>query len=403
MQGAREGDVGIAEAEVRSHAHASKLAALALDVLSRQAEGRLLFAGRDFVDARASEYGVVRDEAATVGGNLLGILERGPATPFEHALVAAFAVAGLGDRMHLASSDERASIAARFVRHADFLETATPYAVYPFVVRLLLPETVAELRLALEEAVLTADRSGDESPRARATAAARITALAEAGGSESLGRIASRATDSAVRALANLLGGGPAGHEPEPVATMAGRAGRAPSGSLGAALRLLTGIALASWIGRTLGLLVGLRRDVEVRIAGGAMRVRARTTLLGRTIRESDETWMFAAVAGAARSRRWSALPLLVGVGGLAAGVLVGVAVLVDGVRAADPSLLLVGAAVVLAGVLLDFVLDVLLPARASRVVVDLALLSGRAVRLRAVPLDDADRFLAALAERLPR
>jgi len=403
MEGAREGDVGIAEAEVRSHAHASKLAALALDVLSRQAEGRLLFAGRDFVDARAGEYGVERDDAATAGGNLLGILERGPATPFEHALVAAFAVAGFGDRMHLASPEERAGIAARFVRHADFLETATPYAVYPFVVGLLRSDTVAEVRVALEEALLTADRAGDESPRARSVAAARLTALGAAGGGESLLRIASRATDPAVRALANLLGGGATGHEAEAVATLAGRAGRAPNDSLRTLVRVVTGLALLGWVARTVGFLVGLRRVVEVRIVAGALRVRRRTTLLGKTLRETDETWTFNAVAGAARSRRWAALPLLAGLGALAAGVLVGVLVLVDGVRAADPSLLLVGAAVVLSGVLLDLVLDVLAPARASRVAVDVRLLSGRSVRLCAVPLADADRFLSALADRLPR
>ena len=62
------------------------LGALALDVLSRQAEGRTLFAGEAFVEKRAAAHEVARKEADTAAGNLVGVLERGAKQPLERAL-----------------------------------------------------------------------------------------------------------------------------------------------------------------------------------------------------------------------------------------------------------------------------------------------------------------------------
>ena len=101
-----------------SHEQRDKLGALALDVLSRQAEARVLFAGREFVDKRASEHDVTRETAATAAGNLRTILERGPETAHERGLVAAFAVAGADARFEKADAEERIA-AAIALSHAE--------------------------------------------------------------------------------------------------------------------------------------------------------------------------------------------------------------------------------------------------------------------------------------------
>src|SRR5687768_15842055 len=102
----RPADVEHALPAVKAAAERKKLGALAYDVLSRQAEGRAVYAGQPMIRARAEEHGVERDAAATEAGNLVSILERGAETPIERALVAAFAVSGLGDA--LAGDDAKA-------------------------------------------------------------------------------------------------------------------------------------------------------------------------------------------------------------------------------------------------------------------------------------------------------
>ena len=57
-------DVERAAAEAVGHAERRGLGALCFEVLSRQAEGRALFAGREFVEARAREHAVDRARAS---------------------------------------------------------------------------------------------------------------------------------------------------------------------------------------------------------------------------------------------------------------------------------------------------------------------------------------------------
>jgi hypothetical protein len=55
----------------------------------------------------------------------------------------------------------------------------------------------------------------------------------------------------------------------------------------------------------------------------------------------------------------------------------------------------------VLLGAALDLGLEILLPARAGQVEVQVDVLGAHSVRVSRVPLPDADRLLAALAERV--
>src|SRR3954467_2753359 len=140
--------------EVRTHSHGERLASLCFDVLSSQAEGRALYAGRRIMRVRAAAHRVSRSEADTELGNVIAILERGPERTLEWALIAAFAVRGLDVKLLEAGPGERREVVERFARHADWLELSTPFAPYRFVRDLLSDTGKDALIEALETFVL---------------------------------------------------------------------------------------------------------------------------------------------------------------------------------------------------------------------------------------------------------
>lgn len=385
-------DVHKALAKVQGLPSREALAALALDVVSRQAEGKTLFAGKEFVDSRAAEHGLVDASDESVSSTL-AILGRGPSSPRDRALVGALAVDGLGRAIDAGDED----VALRFVRHAAWLELSMPYVVFPFVDGLLSDEAAGTLYGAVADAVL-ADDSEDSAARARS--AGRVTALVAAGApaGEALARIGEQAKDSMVRAMA---GGGEAA--PDDELRLEGRVAPAPKTGLWGVVHLVSGWALLVWLARTLGMLVGLVREAEVRFVDGGLRIKRSVKLFGRVVREAEETWTLSAVAGAGRTVRYPALHLLVGAISLSAGLLLGVLLLFDGAQSGETVLLLLAAVAIIVGGGLDLALSTLLPGRRGQVAVELHLLSVRGVRILRVPLEEADRFLAALDAKLPR
>lgn len=405
---AREEDLERAAAEVSSHDARKALGALCFDVLSRQAEGRVLFSGREFVEARAREHGVERALAGTQLGNLVDILERGAGTAAERALVAAFAVDGLG--WALGRSTERADLLFRFVHHADWLETASPYVVYPLVERVLDPEVARTIWSTLADLTLAEGCEPEVSPTVRGRQAARLAVLAAASPAVAhaeLLRVATDSPDRAARALAEALAKGPAPSSAGGLAAgpvrVSGRLARARSAAWIEVLRWLSGVAVAAWLVRGLLSLTGFRREAELELIDGGVKVRTTSRLFGRVVRESSDTYVFAAIAGAGRETRFSALGLVVGAVALASGVLVGGLLGFDGIRAGEPSLLALAAVVVLAGAGLDLALDVLLAARKGRVACALRVLPRRELRIEGVVAADADHFLASLEQALVR
>lgn len=402
----RKDDVDAALRAVRGASHRASLAALAYDMLSRQAEGRAFYAGKKLVQGRAEEHGVSHDDAGTEAGNLLAILERGPETALERALVVAFAVAGLGDALRGADEKSASERVFRFVRHADWLSVCTEYAVHPFVDPLLEEGEAARVHREIAQAIVddAAGRDGD-SPRIRARNAARLSALAsssaEAAREALRSVVRSTALDEATRLLASTLAGDGSAEQPALSASVAGRLGRSPRTGPIEVLRWISGLAIILWVLRALAFALGARWSGEVRLAKAGLEVRTRVSLLGRTVRERDETWTLDALEGAGRQVRYPALHLLVGAVALSTGVLFGGLVLFDGARSGELVLLSLAALLVLAGAGLDLALDVLVPARRGTVVVDLAARARRPLRLTRVSLEEADSFLRALRNRL--
>jgi hypothetical protein len=399
-QPVRSSEVERAVEAVRQLEARAPVAALAYDVLSRQAEGRTFYAGKKLARTRAEEHGVDRDMAETGVGNLLAILERGAESPLERALVAALAVSGLGDALKEGGDAEQR--VWRFVRHADWLEVCTDYTVHAFVDPLLDEAAAASVWRELAQAVVdeAAGRDG-ERPEVRARNAARLSALA-ASRSEAARRalrrvVESTALDEATRLLASTLAGDGAGEGAVVPATVTGRLGRTPRRRPLEVLRWASGWAIVSWLLRGLAFVLGLRRTAELRLEGGELEVRTSVSLLGRTVREGSERWRLDALEGAGREVRYPALHLLVGAVALSVGVLFGGLVLFDGVRSGELILVMIAAAALLGGAALDLALDVLLPGRRGRVAVEVAARARRPLRLTRVPLEQADAFLRAL------
>jgi hypothetical protein len=377
--------------------------------LASQAERKVTQLDPTFVQSTAAEHGIDREAAATPAGNLLGVLESGPRDPQQALLIGGFAAAGFGNVCLAAKGGERRASAVTLVEHLGWLEMATPYRITPFLGVMLPGEIRGAVEDALIDAILAEDGRIDPAAidgAARARNAARLTTLARThvdAARTALGRVSDQANDPATRAVARALLGDPlqlglgAAH-PLRVHGVA----HAPSRRLPIAiLRWVTGIALLSAAYRSVCFLLALRREAEIELEGGLLRVRGRTTFLGKTVRSTEACYTLDRISGAFRRARFALLGSAVGVISLSCGVLLGGHLLFDGVRGGAPFLLIAGAAAVLLGAALDLAIEVLLPARKGQVELQVDVLGARSVRVSRVPLPDADRLLSALAERV--
>ncbi|MGF1469374.1 MAG: hypothetical protein ACFCGT_24915 [Sandaracinaceae bacterium] len=400
----RQDAIDLAVSAVVDHPTSGPIADLCFDVLTRQAEGRTLFAGREYVQGRAAEHGVT--DGSTSAGDVVAVLERGARAPRERALVAAFAVLGLHRRL---ADDEPGAAGPRllrFVRHADWLELCTPYVVYPFV-DALMPTESAETLWREVARVVADDASGADGgrPEVRARNVGRISALAASSSTvagDLLGQLrSSSAIDGGVRAIAASLAPTSEASEEEPAETstprLSGQVVRRARHSSLRLLRVVTGWALLSALARGVAFLVGVRRRGDLWLEDGSLALELRTELLGRTVWEGRERWSIVGLSRVGRAVRYPSLHLLIGVVALSVGVIGGGLLLFDGVRSGELILLTLALGLAGAGALLDLLLDVLWPGARGRVTVELSTRDGRRVQLSGVDLEEADRFLHAL------
>ncbi len=384
-------------------AQADKLASLVYELLGRQAEGRSLFSGEKFIAGRAEEHGVEREAAETPLGDVLAMLERGPESAMQWALLSALYVRGFAQAVQ-ARPGERKALCAKLAQHCDWFELDSPYRVLALIETLLEPELAGEVHAAIAELVLR-DGAASESVDAalRARNAGRIAALGvarTAAARTGLERIEASARDPFSSALAAVaLGRAP--RMPEPSCRVRGRAGAFPHGPGVALLFWISGLALLRWVSRLLLGALGYRRDVEVELCGDAVRLRTTAHLLGRELHSAEQVHPIAKMQFARRATRYPGLYLGLGAFCFALGVFGGGVFAFDGLRLGDGTLLWISSLLLLAGVGLDLALDVLVPGKHGRVALDLALEREQRVRIVDVPLADADALLAALSRRI--
>ncbi|MDB4988528.1 MAG: hypothetical protein JWN04_3706 [Myxococcaceae bacterium] len=388
-------------AEAKQHPNGRPLAALCFDVLSAQAEARGLKSGRRVVRVRSSALRLMRTQAETAEGNLLTLLERGPERTAQWALIGAFAVRGLDDRLEEASAAERREILERFARHADWLELSTSYAPYRFVKGLLAEEHQDALIEALEGVVL-APSDGPSLAAHRARAMLRVhvlTTLDRPGARVALARLAESTADSWIRTLAQHA----LGTESLPTIDgfeVKGSWGRVPRISVLRVLSYFVGIALLQAVGRTLAYGFGLERTGRVRLEANALHVRRETRLFGRTLRVSDASYALRDVACALREVSMPAFQVLFGALALAVGVVLGVIKLSDAIARGDRALLISAALALGVGALLDLGLAGWGRLRRDRAGFELVVDHERVVALRRVDPERAQRLVEQIARR---
>jgi hypothetical protein len=415
---------------VKNHEHGRELAALVFDLVSRQAEGRVLFTGERFVAARAEEHKVDAKMAQTPLGNVLSLLEQGPTTRMDWALLSALHVRGFGQAWQDKPSEERGELVARFAAHADWLEGATSHRPLSFA-REQLPAELAEALWSRIGALVLQD-DATQTAAARGRNALRLAALAAVANGSSAGAASARAALERIKKEANddwsctlartALQAASAKDEAAPAKQLEAEAGapaatvedgplvpiriaglvaRAPAVHWWTPLRWLSGFAVVRWIVAGFAALLGVRRHVFIELQGEALSVRIATRWLGRTVRTSDVVHGLDHVAAVRRIARYASLHLLVGVTLFAAGVLLGGWLLGDGVRSHDKTLVLAGAGLVLGGALLDLVLAVIVPATARRVRIELDFGAHGRLDVAGVPAADADRLMHSLLEHV--
>ena len=197
----------------------------------------------------------------------------------------------------------------------------------------------------------------------------RLVGAVALASSTSTGALRQAATLAGVvrdRKLARVLATRAASETLEP---LSGEMTSPPRGPLVTGLLAVTGLLVVVPAVRLLGrVALGYRRPTVVSLSEeGGVRVKTRTELLGRTLRDRDLVVPRAALLRATRDVRYPSLAMYAGLLALAIGSYLGVAAFVDGVRAASPSLLATGLAIVALGLGLDFVLTSLAPGLRGR------------------------------------
>lgn len=185
---------------------------------------------------------------------------------------------------------------------------------------------------------------------------------------------------------------------------LTGELTRAPRGFLTTVLVTVSGIAFvqgaARWLGR---IALGYRRPADVQLDTSGLRVWHKLELLGRTLDESETLVPLSNLASVSRETRYARLGLYAGLLALAIGTYVGVGLFVDGVRvpSGSPSLLGLGALLVVLGIVLDYGLSTARSALRNTCRLVVTPRQGRALCIEGLTADAVDAVLAELAESL--
>ncbi len=389
--------------EVRDHPNGSRIGAYCFDVLSGQAEGRALYAGRRMMRARASNHRLTREDTESSYGNVLDILERGPERSAEWALVSAFAVRGLEERLVESSAGERREVVERFARHADWLELSTSYAPYRFVPDLLSEASRDTLLEALETFVQSpADGPSVAAHRARAVLRLHVLSILDRpSAQDAFARVVETHPDPWLKTLAEHA----FGNRPLPsndAHEVRGAWGKLPRLSVWRVLQYVSGLTLLTGLGRFLAFGLGLERMARVRLETNAVHVHRETKLFGRTVRVSDASYALKDVECATREVSMPTFQVLFGAVALVLGVVCGSIWMSDGLVRGDHELFITGVIALTAGAGLDLVFAGWGSLRRSRAGFEMFVDNECVAALRRVDPERAQRMVRQIAARRP-
>lgn len=338
--------------------------------------------------------GLATGTLTTSYGDPVAVLERGPTDAAERALAGALVARGIA-----LSPPAGVDAEDRAVGELLWLAAHSPLDAFPALDAALGERAVGPWG-ALCDLVRRID-AGREPAFDRADALAGAAALRSATHPDVVAartRLRDEVVDPSVReALAPSSGTG----ERAPLdaaPALVGRIEPAPRGTVATTLLALSGILAVMATCRLLARVALARRErAEVEVTAEGVRIRSRTEMLGKVVREADVLLPPGSLVRATREIRFPRLPLYAGLFALALGSYLGVSLFVDGARAASPSLIGQGLLVVMLGIGLELVATTLVPGSRGRCRIVLVPRRGSAVCVGELDIDAADRTLARL------
>jgi hypothetical protein len=327
--------------------------------------------------------GLTLEELDTPFGNPVNVIGQGVATPTEANL--------LGTLLALSARDEAPSEEDEqtLVAHMTWLAAHTPCdallsleaaagereELWRAVARIALEPAEAAPDFGRTEALLAAAALGtSHSPEA---APARTRALV-------------RVKDPAVRAL--LAVGGIA-REP-----LTGELLPPPLSSVATAVLALTTVLGVYRLARlVLRLAFGYARPAAFTLTERGLELTYRVELLGKTLRERTQLVPLANLSSLTREVPYPRAGLYAGLAALVIGTYFGMGLFVDALSGSSGQLMLMAAAVIVAGLAIDFVLSSGLDGVNGRCRLLVEPRKGRAIYLGAIDSDQADAMLASV------
>lgn len=367
----------------------SDLTALARNVILPLASSRSSALNPSAVAIHAEEAKLSREEAESAYGNVMDVLSRGPETEQERALCAALCAHVVADAPPK-GRDAEDQMASDLL----WLGTHTPFDATRLLDRAL-GEAADDLWDAISDRVRRIDQ-GRLPSLGRGEALLGCSALSLSSSSVAKRKFEDLATTAADPALRILAVPARVDHQAE---KFTGEIESPPRGAFATVALGVTGLLFAIHAVRIIGrLALAYRTPAAVTFSRESVEIESRTELLGKTIREQKYVVPRAGLTSAVREVRYPRAALYAGLLSLSIGTYVGVSTLVDGVRAASPSLLVVGLAIVIAGLAIDFLFASFLPAKQGVCRVIFTPAKGRAVSIGRVDPKVADRTLAHVA-----
>jgi hypothetical protein len=381
------GPLGAYEAVARS-ARLPDLVAVTQKVVGEAASARrAAWNTLGTVTTAAEELKLGRADAETPYGNALKVLEAGPEGAAERALACALWAHAVAEQRR----DDEDKLAGDVL----WLATHTPFDATLLLDRAL-GEDAAELWTAIADRVKRVDEGrGASIGRAEAlVGAAALAASGSPGAERARSMLAGKVNDAA---LVRVLGAQSTSAAAAPAGEMhfEGEAVPAPRGPVATTLLAMSGILFVMHAARLVGrFALAYKRPAEVAMSSSGIRVKTRTEMLGRVLREREHVIPKSGLARATREVRYPRIAFYTGLLALALGSWVGVRAFVDGVRAASPSLLVVGLLIIATGIAADFVLGTLLPGARGRSRVIFVPKSGKPIAIGDVDAKRADEAL---------
>jgi len=370
--------------ELMALERAADVVALARAILLPAADDRrVAWADKAVLKAETEKLELTDGAGITPSGDAMLVLERGPEDDAERALACALAAAALSSP----DGFEADRTAARLL----WLAAHTPFDGTMLVDRAQGADA-GELWRAVGDRIKRFD-DGRLPSVSRGEVALACAALASSTSKNAqTARAALKLSDPL---LARITSDSAEGTEE---ARLDGELVSAPRNVFLTIFLAVTGLLLVMVLVRAFArLALSYRTPAVLSVSPKGIRIKARTELLGRTIREREIHIGKDALVRAVREVRFPRLGLYVGLLALVLGSYVGVGALVDGVRAASPSLLGTGLLVVAAGLGLDLLFSSLAPGARGRCRVSFLPKRGGSVCVGFVDAARADSVLLRL------